>query len=66
MQSAAYGTLFDQRRAYLPPDIDFASTRGAVPAQPQPVSLGPASILGSWFTYNQTLTGAQVDELCKH
>jgi hypothetical protein len=49
----------------MPPDIDFASTQATVPPQPQPVSLGPASLLGSWFSYKQTLSGNQIDELCR-
>jgi hypothetical protein len=27
------------------------------------VSLGPVSFLGSWFSFNQTKTGDQIDEL---
>ncbi|PPQ66367.1 hypothetical protein CVT26_011086 [Gymnopilus dilepis] len=63
IHSATYGTLFDIRRAYTLPDIDFASSRGPVPPQPQPVSLGPPSVLGSWFSFNQTKTGEQIDTL---
>ncbi|KAH9486242.1 hypothetical protein JR316_0000306 [Psilocybe cubensis] len=63
MQSATYGTFFDVRRAYTLPVIDFMIGRGTIPPQPQPVPLGPTSILGSWFTYNQTKTGQQIDEL---
>ncbi|KAF9486583.1 hypothetical protein BDN70DRAFT_846519 [Pholiota conissans] len=63
IQSLIYGTLFNTRRFCLPPDIDFASTQGTVPPQPQPVSPGPASLLGSWFSYRQTLSGDQIDEL---
>ncbi|KAF8910138.1 lethal giant larvae like, C-terminal-domain-containing protein [Gymnopilus junonius] len=63
IHSATYGTLFDIRRAYTLPDIDFASSRGPVPPQPQPVSLGPPSVLGYWFSFNQTKTGEQIDAL---
>ncbi|PPQ63837.1 hypothetical protein CVT24_009787 [Panaeolus cyanescens] len=63
IKSAIYGTFFDFRRVYDDPNVDFACTRGTIPAQPQPVSLGPASIIGSFFTFNQTLSGAQIDEL---
>ncbi|KAJ3517877.1 hypothetical protein NLJ89_g226 [Agrocybe chaxingu] len=63
VHQATYGTFFNVRRVYTPPDIDFASTRGSVPPQPQPVSLGPPSLLGSWFSFNQTLSGDQIDEL---
>jgi hypothetical protein len=64
INSATYGTFFDIRRANTLPDVDFSTTRGTIPSQPQPVSLGPASFLGSWFTFNQTKTGEQIDELC--
>ncbi|KDR85736.1 hypothetical protein GALMADRAFT_218826 [Galerina marginata CBS 339.88] len=63
IESATYGTFFDVRRAYTLPDIDFAISRGPIPPQPQPVSLGPASVLGSWFSFNQTKSGAQIDDL---
>ncbi|KAF9531932.1 WD40 containing snare-dependent exocytosis protein [Crepidotus variabilis] len=64
-----YGTFFDVRRAYPLPDIDFASTRMAVPSQPLPVSLGPATLLqaginfGSWLGLGGNKTGAQIDDL---
>ncbi|KAJ7293050.1 WD40 containing snare-dependent exocytosis protein [Mycena rebaudengoi] len=60
---ASYGTLFDFRRAYTPPDIDFSITKPTVPSQPQPVSLGPTSILSSWFRFGQSMTGEQLDTL---
>ncbi|KAG6813211.1 hypothetical protein H0H92_013098 [Tricholoma furcatifolium] len=65
LYQANYGTLFDIRRAYEPPYIDFASSKPVVPPAPQPVSAGPASMLqlGSWFPFNQSMTGAQLDEL---
>ena len=65
IQAATYGTFFDVRRSFGPPDFDFTSTRGFLSPQPQPVSLGPASLLGSWFSFNQTMSGDQVDELCR-
>lgn len=64
INSATYGTFFDIRRANTLSDIDFAASRGTIPAQPQPVPLGPASFLGSWFSFNQTKSGEQIDELC--
>ena len=64
INSATYGTFFDFRRANTLPDVDFSTSRGKIPSQPQPVSLGPASFLGSWFSFNQTKTGEQIDELC--
>ncbi|KAF5385371.1 hypothetical protein D9615_001225 [Tricholomella constricta] len=65
IDQATYGTLFDIRRVYEPPDIDFLSTKPVVPVAPQPVSAGPASLLqlGSWFPFNQSMTGTQLDEL---
>ena len=64
INSATYGTFFDIRRANTLPDVDFATNRKTIPAQPQPVSLGPPSFLASWFSFNQTKTGEQIDELC--
>jgi syntaxin-binding protein 5 len=64
INSAMYGTFFDYRRANTLPDVDFSTSRGIIPSQPQPVSLGPTSFLGSWFSFNQTKTGEQIDELC--
>ncbi|KAK0246422.1 WD40 containing snare-dependent exocytosis protein [Armillaria nabsnona] len=64
MRRAVYGTLFDMRRSIPLPDIDLTSTKAPVPAQPQPVSMGPTSFLGSWLTFgNQSITGEQADEL---
>ncbi|KAJ7492344.1 WD40 containing snare-dependent exocytosis protein [Mycena latifolia] len=58
---ASYGTFFDFRRAYTPPDVTF--TKPNVPPQPQPVSLGPTSLLSSWFRFGQSMTGEQLDIL---
>ncbi|RDB29510.1 Uncharacterized protein C1F3.03 [Hypsizygus marmoreus] len=65
IHQATYGTLFDIRRVYDQPDIDFLCTKPVIPPQPQPVSMGPPSMLslGSWFPFNQSMTGAQLDEL---
>ncbi|KAJ7040330.1 WD40 containing snare-dependent exocytosis protein [Mycena alexandri] len=60
---ASYGTVLDFRRAYDPPDIDFSATKPTVPSQPQPVSLGPTSLLSSWFRFGQSMTGPQLDVL---
>ena len=68
IDGATYGTFFNFRRAYPLPDIDLASTRGSVPSQPQPISLGPASFLsglGSWLPLSQTISGKGVDDLRK-
>lgn len=50
---------------YDVPQVDFTAGRKPVPPQPQPVSVGPASFIGSWLGYlkSQTLTGDQVDTL---
>ncbi|KAJ7631237.1 WD40 containing snare-dependent exocytosis protein [Roridomyces roridus] len=61
VEHASYGTLFDFRRAYTPPDIEFK--KPVVPAQPQPAALGPASLLSSWFRFGQSMTGDQLDIL---
>ncbi|KAJ7070791.1 WD40 containing snare-dependent exocytosis protein [Mycena amicta] len=58
-----YGTLFDFRRAYTPPNLDFSSSKPVVPPQPQPVSLGPTSLISSWFRFGQSMTGEQLDTL---
>lgn len=62
-----YGTLFKQRRGfYGPPRVDLSAKRGIIPAQPQPVSIGPTSMLGSLMGYigpRQTLTGEEADAL---
>lgn len=62
-----YGTLFKQRRGfYGPPRIDLGAKRGPIPPQPQPVSMGPTSMLGSLMGYigpRQTMSGEQADAL---
>ena len=62
-----YGTLFDVRRSgpYAPPQVDLAFGRGTVPPQPQPVAIGPPTILGSVWGYiaSQSKTGDQMDAL---
>ncbi|KAL0951628.1 hypothetical protein HGRIS_008309 [Hohenbuehelia grisea] len=63
VSEAIYGSLFDIRRAYSQPDLDFVSTYPDIPPQPQPVSLGPASLLGSWFSFGQQMSGDQLDSL---
>lgn len=71
VSSAHYGTLFNNRRSgpYQTPTIDFIpeSDPRTIPPQPQPVSVGPTSLLGSWLGYfnNQSMTGDQIDELRK-
>jgi len=63
MIRATYATLFNLRRAYTLPDIDFGARISAIPPQPQPVATGPASLLSSWFRFGQSMTGAQLDDL---
>ena len=62
-----YGTLFNVRRSgpYEAPQVDFTYGRGVVPPQPQPVSIGPPSLLNSVWGYiaTQGMTGDQVDIL---
>ncbi|KAI0363639.1 hypothetical protein BV20DRAFT_1057891 [Pilatotrama ljubarskyi] len=57
-------TLFSHRRTgpYTLPLVDLAYGRGAVPPQPQPVSLGPPSVMGSVLGYIGSLTAASAGE----
>jgi len=60
------GSLFNIRRAYGLPDVDFTTTSREVPYPPQPVSAGPQSLLSgaaSWFGMKGGLTGEQIDVL---
>ena len=69
ISSTELHTLFTTRRAGLfsPPLVNLAHGRGSVPAQPQPVSLGPASMMGSVLGYLGSLSitsaGDQIDAL---
>ncbi|KIK70617.1 hypothetical protein GYMLUDRAFT_32661 [Collybiopsis luxurians FD-317 M1] len=64
IRQVTHGTLLNFRRVESLPAFDFLSSKAVVPAQPQPVSAGPASILGSWFKFGSSaMTGAQVDSL---
>lgn len=64
-----YGTLFNVRRSapYDVPSVDFTYGRGTIPYQPQPVSVGPPSIVSSFLGYitSKTLSGDQIDALRK-
>jgi syntaxin-binding protein 5 len=67
IKEAILSSLFNIRRAYDLPDVDFASTSREVPNQPKPVSAGPPSLLSetwSWFGGVGSMTGEQVDALC--
>lgn len=57
-------TLFSSRRLgpYEPPFVDLTHRRGTVPAQPQPVSLGPPSVVGSVLGYIGSFTAANVGD----
>ncbi|KAL1951191.1 hypothetical protein VTO73DRAFT_340 [Trametes versicolor] len=67
--SSEIHTLFSRRRKgpYTLPLVDLAHGRGTVPSQPQPVSLGPPSVMGSMMGYISSFTGAsagdQIDAL---
>ncbi len=69
ISSTELHTLFSSRRAglYAPPLVNLAHGRGSVPAQPQPVSLGPVSVMGSVLGYLGSLSitsaGDQIDAL---
>ena len=64
VDTITYGTLFDIRRARPHPRVVLTMKKSNT-SQPQPVSMAPASILGSWISYYQTISGKQVDDLCK-
>jgi syntaxin-binding protein 5 len=62
-------SLFDIRRAYGLPDVDFVSTSREVPSQPKPISAGPVGLLSgtlSWLGGGGGMTGDQVDALCMY
>ncbi|KII94277.1 hypothetical protein PLICRDRAFT_36534 [Plicaturopsis crispa FD-325 SS-3] len=63
VQRGIFHSLFDLHRAYAKPEYDLTVPKRSVPSQPQPVSTGLASLLGSWFKFNQTMTGDQIDAL---
>jgi len=66
VEKVILSSLFDMRRSYGFPGVDFASTLREVPSQPKPVSVGPASLLRgtlSWLGGGGGLTGEQVDAL---
>jgi len=64
------GTLFGLRRKTLYHDkiLDILRDKKKLPAQPQPVSMGPATLLGQVYTYvgGQGSKGAQIDLLRKY
>lgn len=64
-------TMFNLRRAYHEPLVALIEGARPIPAQPQPVGLGPAGIfsglawLGGLVGQETPTTGDQVDALCK-
>ena len=65
MQSSTYGTLFNFSRTEDSPLVDLTVNKGRIPSQPQPVPIGPSSFR-SWFQSNRTMSGQQIDELCRY
>jgi len=65
MQSSTYGTLFNFSRTKDSPLVDLAVNKGRIPSHPQPVPIGPSSFR-SWFQSNRTMSGQQIDELCRY
>ncbi|KAF9225537.1 hypothetical protein BS17DRAFT_778739 [Gyrodon lividus] len=56
-------TMYKGRRVYDDLLINLMRSAAAIPPQPQPVPVGPASLLGSWFNLPTSLTGKQLDTL---
>lgn len=66
LEQITFGTLFKTRRVYDYPVVDITSFHREIPLYPQPVSVGPPSLLGSWLGYGKSgMTGKQLDELRK-
>ncbi|KDQ63133.1 hypothetical protein JAAARDRAFT_119208 [Jaapia argillacea MUCL 33604] len=73
VMQTTFGSLFDIRCSFYhtQPEIDFlirqdTGEKGVIPPQPQPVSIGPVSTLGSWvgsFVGPRSITGEQIDSL---
>jgi hypothetical protein len=67
IETSVYGSLFSQRRSYyVLPQIQLDVGRGQVPPQPQPVSVGQQTMLGSLLGYvgaTGTLSGDQIDTI---
>lgn len=61
------GSLFSQHRQSLYKNqvTNLMARRKALPSQPQPVSMGPTSLLGQMYSYvaGQLTTGEQIDAL---
>lgn len=64
LEQIVFGTLFKTRRVYDHPIVDLTSFHHEIPPYPQPVSVGPPSLLGTWFRYGKPImTGEQLDAL---
>jgi len=63
------GTLFGLRRKTLYHDkvLNILRDKNRLPAQPQPVSMGPTTLLGQMYAFvGSSTTGAQIDTLRKY
>lgn len=66
LEQIIFGTLFKTRRVYDYPVVDLTSFHREISPYPQPVPVGPPSLLGSWLLYGKpSMTGKQLDELRK-
>ncbi|KAF8640450.1 hypothetical protein AX17_000114 [Amanita inopinata Kibby_2008] len=63
IHEAAYGTVFDFRRVYSPPDVELIPVPPNVPSSPQPVPVGSSSLLNTWFGFGSSMSGDQLDVL---
>lgn len=64
LEQIIFGTLFKTRRVYDHPIVNLTSFHREIPPYPQPVSIGPSSLLGSWFRFGKPImTGEQLDAL---
>ncbi|KAG2156546.1 lethal giant larvae like, C-terminal-domain-containing protein [Suillus bovinus] len=64
LEQIIFGTLFNTHRVYDHPIVDLTSLHREIPPYPQPVSVGPPSLLGSWFRYGKPIMiGEQLDAL---
>ncbi len=65
IDEAVYGTLFDFRRVYSSPDVELIPSPPHIPSHPQPVPVGPSSLLSAWFRFGLSMSGDQLDALRK-
>ncbi|TDL26364.1 hypothetical protein BD410DRAFT_836264 [Rickenella mellea] len=57
------GTFFKINHPYNDTVVDLAVGRRSLPPQPQPIPLGPTTLLGSLLNYKRSVTGDQIDAL---